>query len=134
MAGFVQNRLDVALQPDGVHENKRHPRFGQRGLVAARRFAFAVGQVEQAQLLHPPEAAGQLTVQLLEDLLRAGDHLLHLLERSQRGPVQRVHRQVPGPQRLELEAAAAARPAIRRTTGMISASTAAWNFSQSAGV
>ena len=100
MAGFVQDGLHVALQADGVHEDERHPRFGQRGLVAARRFAFAVGQVEQTQVLHPLESGRQVAVEALENLLRARDHLVHLLERAQRRPVQRVHRQVPGPQRL----------------------------------
>ena len=29
MAGLVQQRLDVALHPDRVHENERQPRLGQ---------------------------------------------------------------------------------------------------------
>ena len=113
MAGFVQDGLHVPLQADGVHEDERHPRLGERGLVAARRLAFAIGQVEQAQVLHPLETRRQVTVEALENLLRARDHLVHLLERAQRRPVQRVHRQVPGAQRLDAELPLAARPAAR---------------------
>ena len=50
VAGFVQDGLHVPLQADGVHEDERHARLGEGGLVAARRFALAVGQVEQPQV------------------------------------------------------------------------------------
>ena len=71
MAGFVQDGFHVPLQADGIHEDERHPRLGERGLVAARRFALAVGQVEQPQVLHPLKTGCQLTVEMLENLLRA---------------------------------------------------------------
>jgi len=59
VARLVQNRLHVALQANRVHENERQARFGQRGLIPARCLAFAIVEVEQAQVLHLPETAGQ---------------------------------------------------------------------------
>jgi hypothetical protein len=59
VAGLVQHGFHVALHADGVHENERHARLGKRGLIAARRLAFAVVEVEQFQILHLPETAGQ---------------------------------------------------------------------------
>ncbi len=50
VAGFVQDRLHVALHADGVHENERQTRFGQGGLIAAGRFAFAIVQIQQLQI------------------------------------------------------------------------------------
>ena len=52
VAGLVQDGLHVPLQADGIHENERHPRLGKRGLITARRLAFAIVEVEQFQVLH----------------------------------------------------------------------------------
>ena len=71
VAGLVQNRLHVALQPDGVHENERQPRLVERVLITARRLAFAIVEIEQMQLLHFLETAAEFAVQPVEDFLRA---------------------------------------------------------------
>ena len=103
VAGLVQDRLHVALQADGVHENERQPRLGQRGLIAARRLAFAIVEVEQMQVLHLLETAGQFAVEPVENFLRARNHFVHLRERFQRRAVQRVHRQVPRTQLVQFQ-------------------------------
>ena len=42
VTGFVEDRFDIALKPNGIHENERHSRLGERGLVAARGLALAI--------------------------------------------------------------------------------------------
>ena len=69
MTGFMQDGLDIALHADCVHENERQPRLRERGLITTRRFAFAVGQVKQAQIVHPLETAGQVRIEPRENLL-----------------------------------------------------------------
>ena len=62
VAALVQQRLDVALQAGGVHEDERLADFVQRGLVPAGLLALAAGQVEIVALAaasrnRPPAAA-----------------------------------------------------------------------------
>ena len=95
VTGFMQNRFHIALHADGVHEDERQARFRERGLIATRRFAFAIVEVEQAQVAHGLKAIRQLLVELIEYLLGVANHFFHLLERLQRRTAQRVHRQIP---------------------------------------
>ena len=71
VAGFVDHGLDVALNPDGVHEDEGQPGLGERGLVAARGFAFAVGKVEELKVAHRLEAVGEARFEVVEDALGA---------------------------------------------------------------
>ena len=67
VAGLMQQSLDITLYADGVHENKRQPRLVERALVAARRLALAVGEVQQVEVLHRLKPAGKLAVDLIEN-------------------------------------------------------------------
>ena len=113
VAGLVQNRLHVALQADGVHENERQPRLGERVLIAARRLALAIVEVEQLQILHLLETAGEFAVQPVENLLRARNHFADSRERFQRRTVQRVNGQIPRTQFFQFQLRAPFAPAIR---------------------
>ena len=64
---------------------------------------FAIGQVEQAQVVHPLKTAGQVLIELAENLLCCGHQFIDLLERPQRRAIQRVHRQVPRTQFVQLQ-------------------------------
>ena len=99
----MQYRLHVPLQSNRIHENERQPRFRQRGLIAARRLALAIVQIEQFQIVHLLEAPRQFPVERIKNLLRARDHFADLRERFQRRTVQRVNRQVPGTQFLQIQ-------------------------------
>src|SRR5438034_11828521 len=98
MSRLVEDRFDIALKTYGIHKNERQARLSQRRLIPARSLAFAVGQIEQMQLVHPFKAAGQISIKLVENALRPRDHLIHLLEWAQGRPIQRIDGQIPGTQ------------------------------------
>ena len=75
----------------------------ERGLVAARRLAFAIVEVEQLQILHLLEIRRELGVELVENFLRARDHFAHFGERFQRRAVLRVHGQIPRAELFQLQ-------------------------------
>src|SRR5437899_4473987 len=107
MSRLVENRFHIALKTHGIHKNEGQPRLSKRRLIPARSFAFAVGQIEQMQLVHLLEAAGQVSIKLVENTLCSRDHLVHLLEWTQGRPVQRIDRQIPGTQLLKSKLPAA---------------------------
>ena len=95
MASLVQDGFHVALHPHRVHENEWQPRFVQCRLIAAGRFSFSVGQIEEAQVLHRLKTFGQSGIQQIEDALCFSHHLFHPLERAQRRLIQWIDCQVP---------------------------------------
>jgi len=101
VAGFVQHRFHVALQPDGVHENERQPRFTESRLIAAGRLAFAIRQIEQVQVLQRPKTGGEFAVELIENALRFADHFLDLREGPQGRAIRRIDGQVPRAERRQ---------------------------------
>src|SRR6266852_8539372 len=98
MSRLVEDRFHVALKTHSIHKNKGQARLSQRRLIPARSFAFAVGQIEQMQLVHSLKATGQISIKVVENALRPRDHLVHLIEWTQGRPIQRIDGQIPGPQ------------------------------------
>src|SRR5438477_8814903 len=103
MAGFMEHRLNVALQADRVHKDEWQPRFGQRRLITARRFALAVLQIEQPIVAHAFESIAQSAVEMVEDRLGSGRHLFDFLERAERWTIQWIDGRIPRSQRIKLE-------------------------------
>ena len=81
MTGFVQNSFHVTLQADRIHENERHARFRQRGLITARRFAFTIVKIKQFQILHLLETRREFRVEMIKNFLRARHHFADLRKR-----------------------------------------------------
>ena len=81
VTGFVQNSFHVTLQADRIHENERHARFRQRGLITARRLALAIIKVEQFQILHLLKTCCEFRVEMIKNFLRARHHFADLRKR-----------------------------------------------------
>src|SRR5438093_9674368 len=109
MTRLVQNCFKIALQTDGIHENKRKPHLFERVLIAAWRFSVAIGQIEQFSLVHFPKASGHLFIKVVENLLSPIDHAIHLLKGAQWRAIQRIDSEVPWPQRTDAKLLATAR-------------------------
>src|SRR5438105_14172475 len=103
MAGFMEHRLNVALQADRVHKDEWQPRFGQRRLITARRFALAILQIEQPIVEHAFESIAQSAVDMVENGLCAAGHLFNFPERAERGTLQWIDGRIPRSQRIKLE-------------------------------
>src|SRR5437660_449585 len=103
MARLMKDGLDVTLESNGVHEDEGQSRFGQRRLIAAGSFAFVIGEIEETQVSHSLKAFGQVTIQMIENLLGPRDHLIDFLEWTKRRPVERIDRQIPRPQCINTE-------------------------------
>ena len=123
VAGFVQHRLHIALQPDRIHENERQARLAEGGLITAGRFAFAIRQIEQMPLSASFETRSPGVIQSIKDALRFVDHSIDLLEGLQRRTIQRIDRQIPRPERGTFSISRR-RAWSWRTTGMTSFSIA----------
>jgi len=107
VAGFVEHGFDVVLLADGVHEDEGEAGFGKGGLVAAGGFAFAVVEVEEVEVAQGLEAAGEGAVEVVEDVLGAVDHLVHVEEGAEGGAAEGIDGEVPGAEGGELELGAA---------------------------
>ena len=80
MPAFVKQRLHVLMNTDRVHKNERSARNREIGAITARRFAFAVVQIQQPFPPHNLEICAQLRVDLLEDPGDPFFQIAHLLE------------------------------------------------------
>ena len=120
VAALVEQRLDVALDADRVHEDERLARLLERHLVAAGLLALAAGQIEVVARPQRLKLVRELRREAGEDRAGLVDELLgrRLLERPQRRAVLRVDRQVPRPQGAQpqvLTASAVQFGSVRRT-------------------
>src|SRR5437773_696902 len=100
---LMQQRLDIALLADRIHENERPPGLVERGLIAAGCLAFPVVEVKQPFVAHHLELGAEPGINTIKNLLRARDELLDLLERAQRWPVQWIDGQIPRAQGRHIE-------------------------------
>ena len=101
VTGLVQKRFHITLQTHSVHENKRQARLGQTTLVSAGRFAFAIGKIKQLVIAHRLEAAGQFVIDVIKNIFGAGNHVIHISERLERGATHRIHAGVPRTQTIK---------------------------------
>jgi hypothetical protein len=76
MAGLVRHGFDVALEADGIPEDQRDTGLGQSGLIAPRRLAFPVVEVQQAQVPHGIHISTKGRVHLPENRRRPDNHLI----------------------------------------------------------
>ena len=103
VAGLVEQRAHVALEPDRVHENKGQAVLGEHGLVAAGGFALAAVEVEQVMVVEEDEDLAEVGMDPGQNLDAALHQLGDFLEGAQRGAAFGVHRQVPGTERVEAQ-------------------------------
>ena len=111
MAPFVEQRFHIALQSRRVHENERLAALLQRHLISARLLPFPAVQIEVSMCRKLIKLASQLRREPIENLPRLVDEQIDslFLKRPQRRASLRVHLQIPGTQRDQLQVARPAR-------------------------
>ena len=95
VAAFVEQRLHVAVQADAVDEQERQSDVFELVLVAARRLALAVHQVEQLVVDERLELSGKARIDLREQLAAEVDQLLLGLEGPQRRLAVEIDFEIP---------------------------------------
>ena len=102
VAGFVNHRLQVALQAGGVHEDERLALAVAILLVAARRLALtrfeieAVGVRIESKILPSPPSM------FVEQARGLGDQVIGFSNGRRAGPALGVDSQVPRPELSDL--------------------------------
>ena len=95
VTSLVEQGPHVRVEPDGVHEDERQPGVLERRLIAAGRFAFAIGQVEQLLRAQERKLLAQLGVDVAENGLGTGGQLFDVVERLQGRAAQAIDRRDP---------------------------------------
>src|SRR5713226_6435408 len=95
MAGLVQQRAQVAVDADRVHEDQGQLPEWQRGAVTTGRLALAVVQVEEAGIIHGLVVAAEVGVDVGENRRRRIDQASDVVERLERGTARWIDRHIP---------------------------------------
>ena len=82
-------------------------RASESGLITARRFAFAVVEVEQFQILHLLKTGRKFGIEMIENVLRARNHFADIGKRFQRRAILRINGQIPRTQFCQFQLALA---------------------------
>src|SRR5713226_9482798 len=95
VARFMQQRADVAVDANRIHEDERHLSESERLAVSPRRFALAVVEVQQVRVGHAPVVGSELRIHVCEYGARTVDEGGDVIEWLQSPPALRVRGDVP---------------------------------------